>query len=209
MNLLRRLCAVMAVLCLALGTMRAAQADASVPIDVHLTLLNADGSPAARLPARLVWANAPDAQAAHAGLALVADDAGRITWSTHGTPERRKRKLPTNFWSQLGASARTTVHFPLAVQLPYLGRDWRFVIAVDYFDTGESVQFDGIGLFGPDTTGAFTIAVRHDDAGWHFPGLPVALATPGVRVVSLRAEPTASGWTVLLTLQRSPEPKVR
>ncbi len=158
---------------------------------------------------RLVLANEPDWQSALAGERLVSNEKGEVLWSTLVTVEHRKRKLPGNFFSQLVSSAQETIHFPVAVQLPFLGREWLFVTSVDHFASGASVQFDGVRLYGMDATGTFNMAVNKDAAGWRFPGVAWPVSEPGYQVVTLSATPSGAGWTVTLTIRRLPEPVVR
>lgn len=186
-----------------------ALADVTTTLQVHLKLVTADSAPLVGVPVRLVLANGADWQGALAGERLVSDEKGEIHWSTRGTVEHRQRKLPSNFFSQLVSSAQETVHFSVAAQLPFLGREWLFVTSVDYFASGASVQFDGIRLYGMDGAGAFNVAVTRDAAGWHFPGVAWPVSDPGYQVASLSVAPSGAGWTVALTMRRLPEPVVR
>ncbi|MBK9442201.1 MAG: hypothetical protein IPN53_13210 [Comamonadaceae bacterium] len=175
-------------------------------LDVQLTLLDTDSSPIAGAPVRLVLANAPGWQDAGSGIKLKTDGHGMARWLTPGPVDRRQRKLTTNFFTQLVSPTQETFHFSVAAQLSYLGREWLLVTDVDYFANGTSAQRDGIRLYGVDAKGAFSVPVRRDGNGWHFPGLAWPVNSPGFHVTKLSATPRGTGWSVDWVLRRLPEP---
>lgn len=180
----------------------------SVPVAVHFQLTAADGTPLAGAPVRLVLGTGPGWQGAQAGGRFVADSRGEIRFPANLALETRRRKLPTNFTTQLLSSAQETQHLTAAVELPYLGRPWLYVAAVDRFANGTSAQLDGLRVFGRDPQGGFTVAARMQDGAWLLPGVDAPLRPPGHEVTRFVLEPAGSGqsWKVILAFVRHPEP---
>lgn len=189
--------------------MAPALAESTTPLEIQLGLLAPDSTALKETPVRLVLANAPGWQNPESGVRLRTDEKGIARWSTRGLIDRRHRKLPSNFFTQLAAPTQETFHFSVAAQLSYLGKEWLLVTELDCFADGTSAQLDGVRLYGQDSAGAFTVPVNQDARGWHFPGLALPATTPGFQVARLGAVPSGSGWSVEWVLRRLPEPIVR
>jgi hypothetical protein len=181
----------------------------STTLEVRVSLVSAEGLPIVSQAMRLILAEDPGFERADAGSARHSDERGELHWSTAATLQTRYRKLPGNFLSQLVAAPRATRHLALAVQLPYLGREWRYVVSVDRFEDGTQAQLDGLRIYGADAMGAFVERVRRDRECWQFAGLPGVVTSPGYEVLRLTLVPAGNAWSLDLGLRRLPEPRRR
>ncbi|MEO7999028.1 MAG: hypothetical protein ABI852_16365 [Gemmatimonadaceae bacterium] len=182
-----------------------------IAVDVQFSLVTPDNTPVARAPVRLVLADASGWQAANAGTQFVTDNNGRHQINGSGSYVMKQRKMPTNFWSSLTTRAESVQHFTFAAELPYVGKRWLYVVEVDHFKSGASVQMDVMRIFGADAAGNFTVPVKFTDGEYSFPGLPGKMRVPGHDVAGISVEPDATGsrWKVKLSFRRFPEPIVR
>jgi hypothetical protein len=178
-------------------------------IQVRLELIDSGGVPMAGAPVRLVLASGPGWQQPDAGAQAVTGMAGEVHWSVAAAPERRRRKLPTNFFTQMLSAAEDTIHVAVGVELTYLGRPWLVVGAGDRFGNGTTAQLDGLKVYGRDQTGSFSLPATQSEGAWTLPGVPGTLTTPGFLVRRLAISPVERGWAVELTVQRASEPVAR
>lgn len=181
----------------------------STTLEVGVSLVSADGSPLVGQATRLILAEVPGFERADAGSVRRSDERGELRWSTAVTLQSRFKKLPGNFFSQLVATPRATRHLALALQLPFLGREWRYVVSVDRFEDGTQAQLDGLRVYGADAAGEFVERVRRDRECWHFAGLPGPVTSPGYEVLRLTLSPAGHAWSLDLGLRRMPEPRWR
>jgi hypothetical protein len=181
----------------------------SVPIEVRFTLLDADGKPVAGVPVRLVLATGSGWQRADAGSQVTTNESGEIRWSTRGLPEARRRKMPTNFFTQSTSAPQETMHLAIGAQLSYLGRPWLVVSEGDHFANGTTAQLDGVRVYGLSADGMFSAQASVRNGVWQLPGVPSPLTTPGHQVARFAMTHAGGGWVVELTIKRLPEPVIR
>ena len=93
-----------------------------VALDVHVTVLEHDRTPAAGVPIRVVIGAALSWQSADAGVRLVTGFDGSCDWRTSVVLDDHRHKLPTNFFTNLMASRERTRHVQVAIELEYAGR---------------------------------------------------------------------------------------
>lgn len=188
---------------------------APVSLDVLVTVLEPDKSPAVGVPLRVVLGAALTWQAADEGERLVTGDDGSARFQTRVTLDDRRHKMPTNFFTSLVASRERTRHVQVAVELEYASRAWLTAIDLDHFENGTSAQLDPMRVFGRAANGRFTDDIPLRD-GHRQARLPkgVVMPVPGFDVSSATLEPdaTMSGgthWRLALTLTRWPAPVQR
>jgi hypothetical protein len=180
-----------------------------VTIDVLLTVRDADRSPAAGVPVRLVLGAPDNWQAPDAGHRRVTADDGTCQLLETFSLGDRRRKMPTNFLSSLLASTERTRHLQLAIETEWAGRPWLTVIDVDRFASGASVRLGPLRVYGRAANGRFTDDVPHIDGAWHA-RVPTGkvVSVPGFDVASATIDPDPSitpvgaQWTARLTLTR-------
>jgi hypothetical protein len=190
---------------------RSLTAQATVNLDVRVTLVDAVDEPIANAPARLVVGTGANWQLPTAGTRFVTDAQGAYHASLSASLETRERKLPSNFFTQLTSGKLSTRHLTLAVELPFLKHQWLYVSDVDYFPDGTTVQ-NALQIFGADARGSFTVpGVQHADT-WTLPGFPGLAVPPGYAITRFVIAPTDQSkahWTVAITIRREREPIVR
>lgn len=186
-----------------------------VTLDVHVTVLSPDRTPAAGIPLRVVLGTALTWQAPDAGTALVTGDDGMVHVTGPLVLDDRRHKMPTNFFTSLVASRERTRHVQVAVELEYAGRPWLTAIDLDHFENGTSAQLEPMRVYGRAANGRFTDDIPLRD-GARNARLPkgLVLPVPGFDVNAATLEPDASvpggtRWRLKLTLTRWPEPKVK
>lgn len=178
----------------------------AVVVEVRFRLQLEDGTPVAGAPVRLVMGEGPGWQAAEAGARLQTDARGEARLPVSVPLGQRRRKLPTNFFTQLASARQDTLHITVAAELPYMGRPWLYAATVDRFPNGTSVQLEGTRVFGPDPQGRFTQPGRLVEGDWVLPGVDGRLTVPGHVVRHLVLEPVPTGWRLEVVLYRQPEP---
>lgn len=184
-------------------------AQESKAVEVRFQVVDSAGQAIAGAPIRLVLALGQGWQVPEAGLRAVTGSAGDVNWTVNAAPERKRRKLPTNFSTQTLSPVEDTIHLAVGVELTYLGRSWLVVAAGDRFDNGTTAQLDGLKIYGRDQTGNFSILAVQKAGAWYLPGVSGALTTPGFSVHRLAIAPAVRGWTMDLTVQRASEPVAR
>lgn len=186
-----------------------------VRLDVQVTVLHSDKSPAAGVPLRLVLGTAGDWQAASAGITLVTADDGTVQHTQPVVLEARRRKLPSNFFANLLASPETTRQVQVGVELQWAGRPWLATINVDRFADGTSSRLDPMRVFGRATDGRFTDDVPLTNGTWHkrLPnGKLTALPGFGITALTLDPETAASdnaAWRLQMTVTQWPVVEAR
>jgi hypothetical protein len=182
---------------------------AADPLQVRLQLVDGEQRALAGVELRAVSTLEAGWRLVDAGQTRITGEDGTACWLIpHGTATR-KRKRPTNFFTQLFAPRRTTQHTAIAVELDWLGRPWRVVFAGDRFADGTTAQLDGLRMYGRDEAGSFSRPVIQRDGAWEFPGVPGRLTTTGFTVQYLSLEHEARGWTLDLGVQRHADPVPR
>ncbi len=187
-----------------------------VTLDVLLTVRDADRSPAAGVPLRMVLGASASWQAPDAGVVRVTADDGTCHLLESFALDDRRRKMPSNWLSNLMASSERTRHLQLAVAMEYAGRPWLTAIDVDRFENGTSARLEPMRVFGRAANGRFTDDVPLIDGAWHA-RLPTGkvVSVPGFDVTSASIDPDTSvtpvgaQWTVRITLTRWPAPVLR
>ncbi len=179
-------------------------------LDVQVTVLHADKSPAAGVPLRFVLGTAGDWQAAAAGTPLVTAADGTAQLALPVVLEARRRKLPSNFFGNLMASPETTRQVQIGVELQWAGRPWLGTINVDRFADGTSARLDPMRVFGRATDGRFTDDVPLHDGTWH-KRLPNGKLTalPGFTITALTLDPESTApdnaaWRLNATITQWP-----
>lgn len=177
-----------------------------VSLDVQITILRPDKSPAADVPIRVVLGTAGDWQSAQAGTELVTDDSGLVTLSAAVVLESKRRQVPSGFFARLMATRETTRQLQVAVSLEYAGRWWLSVISIDRRPNGASVRFDPMRVFGRASDGRYTDDVPLHDGTWHKRLLSGGIASlPGFTVASATLDPDSpapdnASWTMRVSL---------
>lgn len=184
-------------------------AQAAQTIEVRFKVIDSGGQAIVGAPIRLVLAQGQAWHLPEAGVRAVTGSGGEVTWTVNALPERRRRKLPTNFVTQALAATEETVHLAVGVELTYLARPWLVVGAGDRFDNGTTAQLDGLKIYGRDQSGNFSLPAVQREGAWYLPGLAGALTTPGFLVRRLAIAPVERGWAMDFTLQRASEPVTR
>lgn len=188
---------------------------APVTLDVHVTLLEPDKTPAVGVPIRIVLGAALNWQASDEGARLTTDESGSAHLTDTTRLDDRRHKMPTNFFSSLVSTRERTRHLQVAVEHEYAGRAWLTAIDIDHFENGTSAQFDPMRVFGRAANGRFTddIPLRN---GAHTARLPkgVVMPVPGFDLTSATLRPDASvpgatRWTLSLAMTRWPAPVTR
>ena len=188
---------------------------APVTLDVQVTVLEPDKTPAIGIPLRVVLGAALTWQAANEGVQLVTAENGMCHLQKAVVLDDRRHKMPTNFFSSLVASRERTRHLQIALELEYAGRPWLTAIDIDHFENGTSAQLDPMRVFGRAANGRFTDDIPLRD-GTRQARLPkgVVLPVPGFDLsgVTLDPDPSMPGathWTLRLILTRWPPPAPR
>ena len=188
---------------------------APVTLDVLVTVLDPDKTPAAGLSLRVVLGASLTWQAAEEGERVLTEADGTAHVRTVVALDDRRHKMPTNFFSSLVTSRERTQHVQVAVEMEYAGRGWLTAIDLDYFENGSSTQLDPMRVFGRAANGRFTDDIPLRD-GTRTARLPkgVVLPVPGFDLTSATLEPESAGsrkthWTLRLTLTRWPAPVVK
>ena len=192
-----------------LSILVAVAAQAAQPIEVRFKVIDSAGQAIIGAPIRLVLALGQTWHLPEAGMRATTGSGGEVNWTANALPERRRRKLPTNFFTQVLAPAEDTIHLAVGVELTYLARAWLVVGAGDRFDNGTTAQLDGLKIYGRDQSGNFSLPAVQKEGAWYLPGVPGALTTPGFLVHRLAIAPAERGWTMEFTVQRASEPVAR
>ncbi|MEQ1694026.1 MAG: hypothetical protein ABMA00_22235 [Gemmatimonas sp.] len=188
---------------------------APITLDVQITVLEPDKTPAVGIPLRVVLGAALTWQAADEGVRLVTNDSGTGHLQVPVLLDERRHKMPTNFFSSLVSSRERTRHLQIAIEMEWAGRAWLTAIDIDHFESGTSTQLDPMRVFGRAANGRFTddIPLRE---GTRHARLPkgVVMPVPGFDLsgVTLDPDPSAPGathWTLRLILTRWPAPVPR
>ncbi len=188
---------------------------APVTLDVQVTVLEPDKTPAVGIPLRVVLGAALTWQAADEGVRLVTGENGICHVQMSVALDDRRHKMPTNFFSNLVASRERTRHLQFAVEYEYAGRPWLTAIDIDHFESGTSAQIDPMRVFGRAANGRFTDDIPLRDGTRHA-RLPkgVVLPVPGFDLSGLTLDPDplvpgATHWTLRMILTRWPAPVPR
>ena len=188
---------------------------APVTLDVQVTVLEPDKTPAVGIPLRVVLGAALTWQAAEEGVRLVTGENGTCHVQMSVAVDDRRHKMPTNFFSNLVASRERTRHLQFAVEYEYAGRPWLTAIDIDHFESGTSAQLDPMRVFGRAANGRFTDDIPLRDGTRHA-RLPkgVVLPVPGFDLSGLTLDPDplvpgATHWTLRMILTRWPAPVPR
>ncbi len=175
-------------------------------LDVQLTILRPDKSPAAGLPVRVVLGTAGDWQSPQAGTELLSGDDGAVHLTSAVVLESKRRQVPTNFFARMMASRETTRQVQVGVVLEYAGRPWLSVVSVDRRANGGSARIDPMRVFGRASDGRYTDDVPLHDGAWHkrLPSGKMA-SLPGFTVTSATLDPDSSApdnssWKLRVTL---------
>ena len=188
---------------------------APVTIDVQVTVLEPDKTPAAGIPLRVVLGASLTWQAADEGVRFVTGDNGIGSVQMAVALDDRRHKMPTNFFSNLVASRERTRHLQFALEFEYAGRPWLTAIEIDHFENGISTQLVPMRVYGRASNGRFTddIPLRE---GTRHARLPkgLVLPVPGFDLSGLTLDPDplvpgASHWTLRMILTRWPVPAPR
>ena len=188
---------------------------APTTLDVQITVLEPDKTPAVGIPLRVVLGAALTWQAADEGVRLVTNDSGTGHLQVPVLLDERRHKMPTNFFSSLVSSRERTRHLQIAIEMEWAGRPWLTAIDIDHFESGTSTQLDPMRVFGRAANGRFTddIPLRE---GTRHARLPkgVVMPVPGFDLsgVTLDPDPSTAGathWTLRMILTRWPAPVPR
>lgn len=90
---------------LLLSVPMAVAAQAAQPIEVRFKAIDSAGQAIVGMPVRLVLALGQGWQLPEAGMRAMTGSGGEVNWTVKAAPERRRRKLPTNFFTQAVAPA--------------------------------------------------------------------------------------------------------
>lgn len=188
---------------------------APVTIDVQITVLEPDKTPAIGVPLRVVLGSALTWQAAGEGARAVTDEHGMCNMRMSIALDDRRHKMPTNFFSSLVASRERTRHLQFALEFEYAGRPWLSAIEIDHFENGTSTQLTPMRVFGRASNGLFTDDIPLRDGTRHA-RLPkgLVLPVPGFDLSGLTLDPDplvpgATHWTLRMILTRWPAPTPR
>lgn len=182
-----------------------------VMLAVHLTLREADRSPAAGVPVRIVLGASATWQAPDAGVVASTASDGTCHLLAPFTFEQRRRKMPSNWLSHLMASPERTRHLQVAVEMAHAGRSWLTAIDIDRFENGASARLEPMRVFGRAANGRFTDDVPLIDGAWRA-RVPTGkvVPVPGFDVTGASIDPDPSvtpvgaQWDVFITLTRWP-----
>jgi hypothetical protein len=184
-------------------------------LDVQVTVLEPDKTPAAGVPVRLVLGSELTWQAAEEGERVVTAPDGTCRLESRVALDERRHKLPTNFFSSLMATRARTRHVQVAVELEYADRPWLTAINIDHFENGTSTQLEPMRVFGRAANGRFTDDIPLRD-GTRQARLPkgVVMPVPGFDLSGVTLDPDASvpgdaRWTLRMILTRWPAPVPR
>lgn len=175
-------------------------------LDVQITVLRPDKSPASDIPIRMVLGTAGDWQSANAGADLVTGGDGAVHVTAPVVLESKRRQVPTNFFARMMASRETTRQVQVGVALEYAGRQWLSVISVDRRANGTSARIDPMRVFGRASDGRLTDDVPLHNGTWHkrLPSGKIA-SLPGFTVTSATLDPDSAAadnasWKLRVTL---------
>ena len=194
---------------LLLSVPMAVAAQAVQTIEVRFKAIDSAGQAIVGMPVRLVLALGQGWQLPEAGMRAMTGSGGEVNWTVQAAPERKRRKLPTNFFTQTVAPTEDSIYLAVGVELTYFARPWLVVGAGDHFDNGATAQLDGLRIYGRDQIGHFSLPAVQREGAWYLPGVPGALTTPGFLVHRLAVTPAERGWTMEFTVQRASEPVAR
>ena len=179
-----------------------------VTLDVQITVLHPDKSPAAGVRFRAILGTAADWQSPSAGEEMVTGDDGTVQCTLPVVLASQRRQVATNFVARLMASRETTRQVQLSVVMEYAGRAWLTAITVDRRASGASLRLDPMRVYGRASDGRFTDDVPLHAGGWHkrLPSGQMA-SLPGFMITSATLDPESAAddnaaWRLRVTLQR-------
>jgi hypothetical protein len=182
-------------------------------VTVRFTLTTPDGTAVPGARVRVVIGDGIDGSQPATGTTFTTGMQGEHEFTTRAVLGSRRRKMPTNFWTELAARRQPTDHLRIATELEYGGHRFVYLSSVDRFPDGTCAQLDGLAIFGLDAGGRFAAAAWHGRQGWTLPGIAgTGLASPGHSVSDLvlaRDPLEPDHWTLRLGYWRFPDPVVR